>query len=163
MKLRIFIIPTALLFSIGIITACSNTSETKSTSAVKSETTVNTKSVGSMDWSDAFESAVLYISDFENKDVENIINYKILPSNDNSVFFMRYTLTSEDSSESFRTPEDDLIITAEKEIFSKSKDGISKLKEFKNKFSIDITNVSDTELINNDECIKGGYGSDFDV
>ncbi len=185
MKIKALLLVLLLLFSIGIITSCSggndtekssvNTSETKSKAAKYYDDDADYDDADDdiddddtddddddndddFDWDDALDAAVDYISEssgVDDDDIENCINYKILPDNKGECYFVRYTAENISS--------DDLLVFKNGKIYALSVDGKSKFSEYKDNFSLDISKVSDSELINNKNCLSGGYGAEFDV
>ncbi len=166
MRLKIIALIMVLLFSIGIITSCSNNNEAEKSSTAESKTSSvvtddddldDADDEDDFDWEDALDEVVSLLEEKTNQDddeIENKINYKILPSKNGDGYFVRYFLEDSDS--------DDALVFTNGKIYLLSTDGKSKFTEYKNKFSVDITNVTDDELLKQKDCISGGFGAEFD-
>lgn len=167
MKLISILLSIALLFSLGIITSCSNNSENKSTSATNSEAKANTKSTEDanaekFDWDDALDAAIAYIDgngdgiEMSFND-EDIVSYKILPSKDGRMFFVRFMYAVDvEITENFNC-----IVFSDGKVDSYYKT----LEKYKDNFAVDISSVTDEELNKQKSLIQGSYngGSEFDV
>ncbi|MEE3428269.1 MAG: hypothetical protein VZQ55_04815 [Ruminococcus sp.] len=150
-RITVLFLTAALLFSIGIITSCSGdnkkVTESKTISTKEPEFTSKT----------ALKSAITYIvakyAGLTKSEAENKINYKMLPSDDNNIYFMRFKLNK---------IKDDLLVFKSGKVLSLNSDKDS-FKKYKDKFSVNIIGISDKEILNQPDVVNGGFGAEFDV
>lgn len=141
-----------LFFSIGIITSCSG--ESKKSSAVKtSKTKSETVKEEKFDSDKALDAVLAYLDKEYKEYDEEKLNYKMIPSTDGNVYFVRISLDEID---------DDLLVFNNGKVLSKSSDE-QEFKNNKDRFPVNIMKITDKEIINRPDCVSGGYGSDFDV
>lgn len=161
MKLKLTALIVCLLFSIGIITSCSGNTEKENSSASESKTSSvvdNDDDEDDFDWEDALETVVDYIADKEGVDDDEIdskLNYKILPDKSGESYFVRYSAEGISS--------DDALVFKDGKKYILSVDGKSKFVQYKSNFAVDISNITDDELLKQKDCINGGFGAEFDV
>ncbi len=146
--------------SLALFTSCSSDGKTSPSDVTKSEVKGETKNdkTSKFDWEDALNTTISYVatsSKADESEIENNINYKILPSKNGEIFFVRYKV--EGGSEG------DLLVFKDGKKYSLKDDGAEVFKKYNKFFSVDITDVSDNELLKQPDCINGGYGSDFEV
>ncbi|MCH5303925.1 MAG: hypothetical protein J1E41_03595 [Ruminococcus sp.] len=160
MKKLTYLLMICIVVCAALFTSCSSGEKTSSVSATKSETEGQTKveSIAEINWEDALDTTISYVAsdtDSDKDEIENSINYKILPSKEGNSFFVRYKVEG--------VSEGDLLVFRDGKKYVLENDGKEVFEKYNEFYPVDIANVSDEELLEQPDCISGGFGSDFDV
>ena len=159
-KITAFLLIAVLLFSIGIITSCSGESKKseETTSIAKTEAVTEAQTESEFDSMTALDRAIEYLVDVDGElnssAIENNISYKMIPSKDKSIFFMRYNFGDLIDGDGVIN-NDDLLIFKSGKIISLKNDE-SGFKKYNNKFSIKIVGIKDEDILKQPDCVNGG-------
>lgn len=130
------------LFSLGIITSCSCNGTNGNTAATVGKST---------NWQEALENTKIWLTNTYTKGDRSIVDknlkYYILPSDDGETFFVRYTLSTISAR--------DLLVFKNGRVVVIDDDTLDEVKGYNDHYSVDITKVTDDELIKQEGIQKG--------
>ncbi len=144
-KITALLLVIVLLFSIGIITSCSCSPSSTNTAATAA-------TVGkSSNWQEALENTKIWLTNTYTKGDSSIVDknlkYYILPSDDGETYFVRYTLSTISAR--------DLLVFKNGRVVVIDDDTLDEVKSYNSHYSVDITKVTDDELMKQEGIQKG--------
>ncbi len=136
----ILLIVVISLFSTGIITSCS-CNGSGNVDVQKTDFSTN----------EALEATVKWLTETythgDKSIVEKYLDYKILPASTNSPCFVRYTLSSISAR--------DLLVFKDGKVIVIDDDSLAEVQGYNHLFSVDITKVTNAELMAQSKCVSG--------
>lgn len=136
-RITAVLLAITILFSLGAVASCSCRSTAKLGDNSR--------------WKEVLEDTTVWLTDKYTQGnrsiVEKNLEYLIIPSDDGEIYFMRYKLSNISAR--------DLLVFKDGNIEVIDPDTYDSVRQYNGHFPIDVTSVSDSELLSFKNCVSG--------